>query len=154
MKEAATYVLSGALPVNDDADDEQLARVSRHLSGIATVYLKRDEMAQTVSLRISGTLTREDARYIEQRIERFAEEYTTAAAVLLREWDGLTRWLVVGMNWQAQCLIKLGAVQEQYTKLAERHLDFVLQLEPSDSPLRRTPLMCISVEADSERMIP
>ncbi|ONY60373.1 hypothetical protein A8F30_23110 [Burkholderia cenocepacia] len=78
MEEPAPYSLSGALSVQDDLDDEQLDRVSRHLSGIASVYVKHDAVAHTVSLCISGTLMRDDARYIEQRIERFAEEHARA----------------------------------------------------------------------------
>lgn len=74
MKEVAPYVLTGALAVQDDLEDEQLDRVSRHLGGIATVYAKHDKIAHTVALRISGTLVRDDVRYIEQRVERFAEE--------------------------------------------------------------------------------
>ncbi|RQR58319.1 hypothetical protein, partial [Burkholderia sp. Bp9015] len=109
MEEPARYVLSGALPVQDDLEDEQLDRVSRHLGGIATVYLRHDVVAHAVSLRISGTLMRDDVRYIEQRIERFAEENARAAAILLSEWNCETSELVVGMNWDAQCLIRLGA---------------------------------------------
>lgn len=120
MEEPAPYSLSGALPVQDDLNDEQLDRVSRHLSGIATVYVKHDSVAPTVSLCISGTLMRDDARYIEQRIERFAEEHARAASILLSEWNGVTSELVVGMNWDAQCLIKLAAIQEQLGKLPER----------------------------------
>jgi hypothetical protein len=146
MEEPATYVLSGALAVQEDLENEQLDRVSRHLSGVATVYLKHDEVAHAVSLRICGTLTRDDARYIEQRVERFAEENARTAAILLSEWNGVTSELVVGMNWDAQCLIRLGAVQEQLAKLSERYFDFLLRLEPPSSPPRGNPLMCISVE--------
>lgn len=152
MEEPASYVLSGALPVHDDVDNGQLDRLARHLGGIATVHLKLDKVAQAVSMRIAGTLMRDDVRHIEQRIERFAEEYATTAAVLLSEWNGVTRWLVVGMNWQAQCLIRLGAVQEQYTKLAERHFDFLLRLEPGDSAARGNALMRVSVESDGDCM--
>ncbi len=149
--EPGTYVLSGALPVQDDVDAEQLDRVSRHLGGVAAVHLAHDEVAHAVSLRISGTMLRDDVRIIEHRIEKFAEEYASTAAILLSEWNGLTSWLVVGMNWQAQCLIKLGAVQEQFSRLAERDLDFLVRLEPSGSAAHGSPLMCVSVEADDQR---
>ncbi|WP_256859535.1 hypothetical protein [Burkholderia cenocepacia] len=102
MKEVAPYVLTGALAVQDDLEDEQLDRVSRHLGGIATVYAKHDKIAHTVALRISGTLVRDDVRYIEQRVERFAEENARVAAILISEWNGVTSELVVGMNWDAQ----------------------------------------------------
>jgi hypothetical protein len=149
--EAGTYVLSGALPVQDDVDAEQLDRVSRHLGGIATVHLTHDQVAHAVSLRISGTMLRDDVRIIERRIERFAEEYASTAAILLSEWNGLTSWLVVGMNWQAQCLIKLGAVQEQFSRLAERDLDFLVRLEPSGSAVQGSPLMCVSIATNDQR---
>jgi hypothetical protein len=153
MEEPAPYVLSGALAVQDDLEDEQLDRVSRHLGGIAAVYLKHDKVAHALSLRISGTLMRDDVRYIEQRVERFAEENARAAAILLSEWNGVPSELVVGMNWDAQCLIKLGAVQEQLAKLSERYFDFLLRLEPPGSPARGQPLMCVSIETDDERPI-
>lgn len=153
MEEPARYVLSGALSVQDDLEDEQLDRVSRHLSGIATVHLKHDKVAHTVSLRISGELMREDVRYIEQRVERFAEENARAAAILLSEWKCETSELVVGMNWDAQCLIRLGAVQEQLAKLTERYFDFLLRLEPPDAPARGRPLLCVAVETDDDRRL-
>ncbi|MGA9918188.1 MAG: hypothetical protein WBR17_37170 [Paraburkholderia sp.] len=153
MEEPAPYVLSGALAVQDDLENEQLDRVSRHLGAVATVYLKHDEVAHAVSLRISGTLMRDDVRYIEQRVERFAEENARTAAILLSEWNGVTSELVVGMNWDAQCLIRLGAVQEQLAKLSERYFDFLLRLEPPGSPARGSPLMCISVEPCGDRRI-
>ncbi|AWV01136.1 MULTISPECIES: hypothetical protein [Burkholderia] len=153
MEEPARYVLSGALSVQDDLEDEQLDRVSRHLSGIATVHLKHDKVAHTVSLRISGELMRDDVRYIEQRVERFAEENARAAAILLSEWKCETSELVVGMNWDAQCLIRLGAVQEQLAKLTERYFDFLLRLEPPDAPLRGHPLLCVAVETDDDRRL-
>ncbi|WP_175836424.1 hypothetical protein [Burkholderia anthina] len=151
MEEPARYVLSGALSVQDDLEDEQLDRVSRHLSGIATVHLKHDKVAHTVSLRISGELMRDDVRYIEQRVERFAEENARAAAILLSEWKCETSELVVGMNWDAQCLIRLGAVQGQLAKLTERYFDFLLRLEPPDAPVRGHPLLCVAVETDDDR---
>ncbi|WP_175835788.1 hypothetical protein [Burkholderia anthina] len=40
MEEPAPYVLSGALAVQDDLEDEHLDRVSRHLGGIASVYIR------------------------------------------------------------------------------------------------------------------
>ncbi|WP_175766164.1 hypothetical protein [Burkholderia ambifaria] len=150
MEEPAPYVLSGALPVQDDLENEQLDRLSRHLGGIATVYLNHDTLAHAVSLRIAGTLMRDDVRYVEQRIERFAEENARAAAILLSEWNGVTSELVVGMNWDAQCLIKLGAVQEQLGRLSERYFDFLLRLEPADSRVRGKPLLCVSIEADNQ----
>jgi hypothetical protein len=154
MDEPATYVLSGALPVHDDFDEECLSRVSRHLGGLATVYLKFDKVAHTVSLRVEGTLLRDDVRHIEQRIERFAEEHATTAGVLLSEWNGVTRWFVVGMNWQAQCLIKLGAVQEQYARLAERHFDFLLRLEPSGAAATGAPLMSVAIGTADDHAVP
>jgi len=57
----------------------------------------------------------------------------------------------VGMNWQAQCLIKLGAVQEQFSRLAERDLDFLVRLEPSGSAVHGSPVMCVSIETDDQR---
>ncbi|WP_175691429.1 hypothetical protein [Burkholderia anthina] len=153
MEEPARYVLSGALSVQDDLEDEQLDRVSRHLSGIATVHLKHDKVAHTVSLRISGELMRDDVRYIEQRVERFAEENARAAAILLSEWKCETSELVVGMNWDAQCLIRLGAVQEQLAKLTERYFDFLLRLEPPDAPVRGHPLLCVAVETGDNRRL-
>ena len=146
MEEPAPYVLSGALAVQDDLDDIQLERVSRHLGGTATVYLKHDKVAHAVSLRISGTLMRDDVRYIEQRVERFAEENARAGAILLSEWNGVSSELVVGMNWDAQCLLRLGMVQEQLATLSERHFDFLLRLEPPNAPARGKPLMRVSVE--------
>jgi hypothetical protein len=153
MEEPAPYVLSGALAVLDDLESGQLDRVSRHLGGIATVYLRHDEVAHAVSLRISGTLMRDDVRYIERRIEQFAEENARAGAILLSEWNGVTSEIVVGMNWDAQCLVRLGAVQEQLARLSERHFDFLLRIEPPDSPARGKPLMCVSIEADDGRPI-
>ncbi|KVE20296.1 hypothetical protein [Burkholderia vietnamiensis] len=153
MEEPARYVLSGALSVQDDLEDEQLDRVSRHLGGIATVHLKHDKVAHTVSLRISGELMRDDVRYIEQRVERFAEENARAAAILLSEWKCETSELVVGMNWDAQCLIRLGAVQEQLAKLTEQYFDFLLRLEPPDAPVHGRPLLCVAVETDDDRQL-
>ncbi|KVH59316.1 hypothetical protein WS89_17110 [Burkholderia sp. MSMB1072] len=147
MEEPAIYTLSGAISVQEDIENEQLDRVSRHLCGIATVHLHHDPIANTVSLRISGTLMRDDKRYIEQRIERFAEENARVAAILLSEWNGVTSELVVGMNWDAQCLIHLGAVQEQLAKLSTRYFDFILRLEPPSSPAHGEPLMCVSIES-------
>lgn len=148
MEEPAPYVLSGALAVLDDLESEQLDRVSRHLGGIATVYLRHDDVAHAVSLRISGTLMRDDVRYIERRIEQFAEENARVGAILLSEWNGVTSEIVVGMNWDAQCLVKLGAVQEQLARLSERHFDFLLRIEPPGSPARGTPFMCVAIDRD------
>ena len=145
--DTGTYVLSGSLPVHDDLETEQLERVRRHLNGFARAYLAHDEIAHTVSLHVSGTMLRDDARLIERRIEKFAEENSTAGTILLSEWNGLTSWLVVGMNWHVQCLVKLGAVQEQFAKLAERDFDFLVRLEPPDGNAgsQSQPLMCVSV---------
>ncbi|ABK10076.1 hypothetical protein KDW19_00485 [Burkholderia cenocepacia] len=153
MEEPAPYSLSGALSVQDDLDDEQLDRVSRHLSGIASVYVKHDTVAHTVSLCISGTLMRDDARYIEQRIERFAEEHARAASILLSEWNGVTSELVVGMNWDAQCLIKLAAIQEQLGKLPERYFDFLLRLEPAGAPARGKQFLSVSIETSDDQQV-
>jgi hypothetical protein len=153
MNEPAHYVLSGALAVQDDLEDEQLDRVSRHLSGVATVHLKHDKVAHAVSLRISGMLMLDDVRFVEQRVERFAEENARVGAILLCDWNGVTNEIVVGMNWDAQCLLRLGAVQEQLAKLSERHFDFLLRLEPPGSPARGKPLMCLSIETDDERPV-
>lgn len=79
--ETGEYVLSGALPVQQDLDAEQIDRVSRHLSGVATVYLVRDDVAHSVSIRISGTMSPNDTRIVEKRIEKFAEEYCSAGAI-------------------------------------------------------------------------
>jgi len=150
MEEPAAYALSGAISVQEDLEEEQLDRVSRHLCGIATVHFHHDQIANTVSLRISGTLMRDDKRYIEQRIERFAEENARAAAILLSEWNGVTSELVVGMNWDAQCLIHLGAVQEQLAKLSNRYFDFILRLEPPGTATHGEPLMCVSIEPSDD----
>ncbi|KLU24904.1 hypothetical protein EOS_17545 [Caballeronia mineralivorans PML1(12)] len=145
--DTGTYVISGSLPVNDDLETEQLERVRRHLNGFAGVYLAHDQIAHTVSLHVSGTMLRDDARLIERRIEKFAEENSTAGTILLSEWNGLTTWLVVGMNWHVQCLIKLGAVQEQFARLVERDFDFLVRLEPPNGSAvsQSQPLMCVSV---------
>ncbi|WP_321858018.1 hypothetical protein [Paraburkholderia tropica] len=142
-----TYVLSGSLPVHDDLEAEQIQRVRQHLGGIATVYLAHDQTAHAVSLHISGTLLRDDARIIEKRIEKFAEENGTAGAILLTEWNGLSDWLMVGLNWHVQCLLKLDAVQEQFARLAERDLEFLVRLEPASGNAAREgqPLMCVSL---------
>lgn len=142
-----TYVLSGSLPVHDDLEAEQIERIRQHLGGIATVYLAHDEIAHAVSLHISGTMLRDDARIIEKRIEKFAEENGTAGAILLSEWNGLSDWLMVGLNWHVQCLLKLDAVQEQFARLVERDFDFLVRLEPPSGNVVREgqPLMCVSV---------
>jgi hypothetical protein len=142
-----TYVLSGSLPVHDDLEAEQIERIRQHLGGIATVYLAHDQTAHAVSLHISGTMLRDDARIIERRIEKFAEENGTAGAILLSEWNGLSDWLMVGLNWHVQCLLKLDAVQEQFARLAERDFDFLVRLEPANGNAAREgqPLMCVSV---------
>lgn len=140
-----TYVLSGSLPVHDDLEADQIERVRRHLTGFSTVYLAHDQTAHTVSLHISGTMLREDARLIEQRIEKFAEENGTAGAILLSEWNGMTDWLMVGLNWHVLCLIRLGAVQEQFARIAERDPDFLVRLEPPGGNPDRQPLMCVSL---------
>lgn len=93
-----TYVLSGSLPVHDELEAEQIERIRQHLGGIATVYLAHDQTAHAVSLHISGTMLRDDARIIEKRIEKFAEENGTAGAILLSEWNGLSGWLIVGLT--------------------------------------------------------
>ena len=133
-------------------EDEQLERVFRHLSAVATVHLKHDKVAHAVSLRISGMMMLDDVRFVEQRVERFAEENARVGAILLCEWNGSTNEIVVGMNWDAQCLLRLGAVQEQLARLSERHFDFLLRLEPPGSPARGKPLMCLSIETDNERL--
>lgn len=131
--EKGEYVLSGALPVQDDLDKEQIDRVSRHLGGIATVYVAHDDIAHSVSIRVSGVMSPDDTRLVEKRIEKFAEEYCSAGAILLSEWNGLSRWFVVGMNWQVQCLLRLGAVEEQLARLAQKDVDFLVRLEPNGS---------------------
>lgn len=142
-----TYILSGSLPVHDDLDAEQIERIRQHLGGIATVYVAHDQTAHAVSLHISGTMLRDDARIVEKRIEKFAEENGTAGAILLSEWNGLSGWLIVGLNWHVQCLLKLDAVQEQFARLAERDFDFLVRLEPASGNAAREgqPLMCVSV---------
>jgi hypothetical protein len=130
--EKGEYVLSGAIPVQDDLDAEQIDRVSRHLGGIATIYLAHDDVAHSVSIRIAGTMPPDDTRIVEKRIEKFAEEYCSAGAILLSEWNGLSRWLVVGMNWQVQCLLKFAAVEEQFARLAQKDIDFLVRLEPNN----------------------
>ena len=123
--------------MHDDLETEQLEWVLRHLNGFAGVYLAHDEIAHTVSLHISGTMLRDDAQLIGRRIEKLAEENRTAGAILLAEWNGLTDWLIVGMNWHVQCLLKLGAVQEQFARLVERDFDFLVRLE---RPARTQPV--------------
>jgi hypothetical protein len=142
-----TYILSGSLPVHDDLDAEQIERIRQHLGGIATVYVALDQTAHAVSLHISGTMLRDDARIVEKRIEKFAEENGTAGAILLSEWNGLSDWLIVGLNWHVQCLLKLDAVQEQFARLAERDFDFLVRLEPASGNAAHEgqPLMCVSV---------
>lgn len=141
------YALSGSLPVHDDLEEEHIERVRCHLGGIATVYLAHDQIAHAVSMHISGTMLRDDARIVERRIEKFAEENGTAGAILLSEWNGLTDWLMVGLNWHVHCLLKLGAVQEQFARLVERDFDFLVRLEPPGGNAARQgqPLMCVSV---------
>ncbi|MDR6469257.1 hypothetical protein J2777_002985 [Paraburkholderia graminis] len=145
--EKGTYVLSGSLPVQDDLEAEQIERIRQHLGGIATVYLAHDQTAHAVSLHISGPMLRDDARTIEKRIEKFAEENGTAGAILLSEWNGLSDWLMVGLNWHVQCLLKLDAVQEQFARLVERDFDFLVRLEPANGNAAREgqPLICVSV---------
>ena len=142
-----TYVLSGSLPVHDDMEAEQIERIRQHLGGIAKVYLAHDQTAHAVSLHISGTMLRDDARIIGKRIEKFAEENGTAGAILLSEWNGLSDWLMVGLNWHVQCLLKLDAVQEQFARLVERDFDFLVRLKPANGNATREgqPLMCVSV---------
>jgi hypothetical protein len=142
-----TYVLSGSLPVHDDLEAEQIERVKRHLNGFATVYLAHDQTAHAVSLHVSGTMLRDEARVIARRIEKFAEENSTAGAILISEWNGLTDWLMVGLNWHVQCLLKLDAVQEQFARLVERDFDFLVRLEPpgANAAHGSQPLMCVSV---------
>lgn len=115
------------------------------------MHLTHDEVAHAVLLRISGTMPRDDVRIIERRIEKFAEEYASTAAILLSEWNAQTSWLVVGMNWQAQCLIKLGAAQEQFSRLAKRGLDFLVRLEPGGSVAHGPPLMCVTIETEDRQ---
>ena len=142
-----TYVLSGSLPVHDDLEAEPIERIRQHLGGIATVYLAHDQTANAVSLHISGTMLRDDARIIEKRIEKFAEENGTTGAILLSEWNGLSDWLMVGLNWHVQCLLKLNAVQEQFARLVERDLDFLVRLDPGsgNAACEGQPIMCVSV---------
>ena len=148
--EKGEYVLSGALPIQDDLDQEQLDRVSRHLGGIATVYLAHDDVAHSVAIRISGTMPPDDARIVEKRIEKFAEEYCSAGAILLSEWNGLSRWLVVGMNWQVQCLLKFAAVEEQFARLAQKDIDFLVRLEPNDGAQSRQGNLIASLSVSAE----
>jgi hypothetical protein len=107
--------------------------ITDKLKSYATVYLAHDAVAHSVAIRISGVMSPDDARIVEKRIEKFAEEYCSAAAILLSEWNGLSRWLVVGITWQVQCLLKFAAVEEQFARLAQKDIDFLVRLEPSDS---------------------
>jgi hypothetical protein len=107
--------------------------ITDKLKSYATVYLAHDAVAHSVAIRISGVMSPDDARIVEKRIEKFAEEYCSAGAILLSEWNGLSTWLVVGMNWQVQCLLKFAAVEEQFARLAQKDIDFLVRLEPSDS---------------------
>ena len=143
-----SYILSGSMSVQDDIEVEDLATVSRHLGGIAEVYLSHDKISHTVALRIAGNMVRDDVRVIEKRIERFAEEHGTTGTILLSEWNGVTDWLMVGLNWHVQCLIRLGAVQEQLAKLAEPSLDFLVRLEPpgGNAIPRGQPIMHVALD--------
>ena len=143
-----SYILSGSVSVQDDIEVEELAAVSRHLGGIAEVYLSHDKISHTVALRIAGNMVRDDVRVIEKRIERFAEEHGTTGTILLSEWNGVTDWLMVGLNWHVQCLIRLGAVQEQLAKLGEPSLDFLVRLEPpgGNATERGQPIMHVALD--------
>jgi hypothetical protein len=146
--EKCPYVLSGSLCVQDDIEPEDIESVSRHLSGIAEVYLSHDKVSNTVSLRIAGTLIRDDVRVIEKRIERFAEEHGTTGTILLSHWNGASDWLIAGLNWQVQCLVRLGAVQEQLGRLMQPDIDFLVKLEPPDAsaPSRGRTLVSVALD--------
>src|SRR5258708_40178257 len=105
-----------------------MSDLSGRSSGFASVYLAHDETAHTVSRHISGTMLRDDARFIGRRIEKFAEENCSAGAMPLAEWNGLTDWLVVGMNWHVQCLLNLGQVKEQLPMPVEPGFAFPVPL--------------------------
>ncbi|RQS61921.1 hypothetical protein DID96_32310 [Burkholderia sp. Bp8963] len=127
------YVLCGAMPVDADIEPEHLESVRRHLGGIADVYLAHDEVANAVAVRLSGAVSRDDAKAIDRRIQKFAHDHCSAGAILWRAWNSSWKWFVVGLDWQAQCLLKLAAAEEQFERLEERGFDFVfwVHLDPT-----------------------
>ncbi|WP_253192999.1 transposase, partial [Burkholderia cenocepacia] len=93
------YVLCGAMPVDADMELEHLESVRRHLGGIADVYLARDDAASTVSIRLSGSISRDDAKVVDRRIQKFAHDHCSAGAILWRGWNNSWKWFVVGLDW-------------------------------------------------------
>lgn len=130
------YVLCGAMPVDADIELEHLESVRRHLGGIADVYLARDDAANTVAVRVSGSISRDDAKVIDRRIQKFAHDHCSAGAILWRGWNNSWRWFVVGLDWQAQCLLKLAAAEAQFERLEERGFDFIFWVHLDAAPNR------------------
>ncbi|WP_240655712.1 hypothetical protein [Paraburkholderia phosphatilytica] len=147
--EKCPYVLSGSMCVQDDIEPEDIESVSRHLNGIAEVYLSHDKVSNTIALRIAGTIFRDDVRVIEKRIERFAEEHGTTGTILRSDWNGTADWLMVGLNWQVQCLMRLGAVQEQLGRLMQPDTDFLVKLEPPEADITSRSRTLVSVALDT-----
>ncbi|KVK89458.1 hypothetical protein WS90_03790 [Burkholderia cepacia] len=147
------YVLCGAMPVDADMELKHLESVRRHLGGIADVYLARDDTANTVSIRLSGSISRDDAKVIDRRIQKFAHDHCSAGAILWRGWNDSWKWLVVGLDWQAQCLLKLAAAEEQFERLEDRGFDFIFWVHldataDGDHNQRGKPVGRLSIEAE------
>ena len=142
MPEKFCYALTGAIPVSDEFEPDDMETVRRHLKGLVEVYLVHDSIAKTVSLRISGTLAYEDIGFIERRIERFAERHSPAGAILLTECNDITGKLLVGHNWDVQCLITLAATREALEKLTDPNFEFLVRLEqPEGNPPQPRPVI-------------
>ncbi|WP_334053658.1 hypothetical protein [Burkholderia cepacia] len=45
------------------------------------------------------------------QIQKFAHDHCSAGAILWRGWNNSWKWFVVGLDWQAQCLLKLAAAE-------------------------------------------
>ncbi|ORC49112.1 hypothetical protein B2G74_13685 [Burkholderia sp. A27] len=149
MPEKFRYALSGAMPVTEEFEPDDMETVRRHLKGIAEVYLAHDTIAQTVSLRIGGMLAYEDIGFIERRIERFAERYSPVGAILVTECNDISGRLLVGHNWDVQCLITLGATKEALEKLTDPNFEFLVRLEQPDGnpPQPRPVIRCDAIDA-------
>lgn len=147
MSEKFRYALTGAMPVSEEFELDDIEPVRRHLTGIADVYLVYDSTARTVSLRIGGMLPYDDIGFIERRIERFAERYSPVGAILLTECNDISGRLLVGHNWDVQCLITLGATKEALEKLTDPNFEFVVRLEQPEGnpPQPRPAIRCEAV---------
>ncbi|KML14830.1 MULTISPECIES: hypothetical protein [Burkholderia] len=147
------YVLCGAMPVDADMELEHLESVRRHLGGIADIYFVRDDATNTVAIRVSGSISRDDAKVIDRRIQKFAHDHCSAGAILWRGWNNSWKWCVVGLAWQAQCLLKLAAAEAQFERLEERGFDFIFWVHlgaalDSGHNQRGNPVGRLSIEAE------